>query len=173
MKKPFVFIAIALLFTFLLVLYRHLGGFNEPAITFEPVKEYVLSGKNFQGKITDKRLGGLFNEMRNFKIGNRYGGALVMVWYSEPQNRKDSADVFIGIEILPGESLPERYDRLEIPMNGLVRATIRGHASVIPSPSTVVEKIKDFAWENSYLLQDVLIDKYLSDSVIYTEIPVK
>ena len=172
MKKPFVYIVFALFLTLILVLYKHLGGFNEPLITFEPVRSYTFYGSHYRGEISGHRMEDLFTEMRDLKYKARYNGPLVMVWFDEPKTRNDSINVFIGIEILPAEPVPGHYDGLSIEMNGLIRAVMKGHASVLPVPSAIAEKIKDFAMTNNYQLQDILIDKYLSDSVVYTEIPV-
>jgi hypothetical protein len=115
----------------------------------------------------------LFVEMRTLKVEGRYKGPVVMIWYWEPQDKEDTVNVLIGLEIMPGEPVPEHFDTERIEMNGVVRATIVGHSSVMPSPAKVIEKIKRFASENNYKLQDLIIDKYLSDSVVFTEIPVK
>jgi len=172
MKKPFVYIVLALIFTLFLVLYKHLGGFNEPAITFEPAKDYVFSGKSYMGEVTDPAVELLFSEMRKLKLEGRYNGPLVMIWFEEPETGDSPVSMFIGIEVLPNESMPENLDSIRIEMNGLVRASIKGHASVMPNPSSIVEQIRTFAGENNYELQDIVIDKYLSDSIIYTEIPI-
>jgi hypothetical protein len=173
MRKPYIFIALALIITTLLILYDKLGGFNDPELTFEPVKEYVLAGSFFNGKTSDPKLEELFNEMRSVRDCDNVGGPLVMVWYEVPKSSKDSIQLFVGLEIKPEDRFPDYLDSLHLEMNGLVRATLRKHASVMPGPSMIIDEIKEYADNQQYKLQNLVIDKYLSDTVVYTEIPLK
>jgi hypothetical protein len=173
MKKPFLFIILALAFTCILIVYNYLGGFNEPVISYEYQQEYIIVGKAFKGKIADPAVEQLYTQMRDLKIAGSYEGPLVMVWDEEPDSEKDSVNVFIGIEIPRETSFADHLEIRKIKMNGLIRATIQGHASVMPNPSKVLEMLRSYANAHDYELQDLVIDKYLSDSVVYTEIPVK
>ncbi len=173
MRKPYIFIALALIITTLLILYDKLGGFSDPELSFEPVKEYVLAGRFFNGNTSDPKLEALFNEMRSVKDRKKVGGPLVMVWYEVPESSKDSVQLFVGIEIMADDDFPDHLDSVYLEMNGLVRATIRKHASVMPSPSMIINEIREYADNQQYNLQNLVIDKYLSDTVVYTEIPLK
>lgn len=173
MKKPFQYIVLALIFTCILILYKYLGGFNEPEITYEPINEYVIGGKSFMGKMSDPTIESLFLEMKTLKLETNHKGPLVMIWYNEAKNKTDTVEIIIGIEIIPGERIPDHLETIRIGMNGLVRAKIAGHSSVLPSPSDVTHKIRAFAEENNYTLQEILIDKYIEESIVFTEIPVK
>jgi hypothetical protein len=173
MRRPFMYIALALFFTLILIIYNYLGGFNEPEITYKPVKEYVIAGKKFAGKTTDPAMEDLYTEMKLLKQNESFKGALVLVWYQEAKKKDDPVEVIIGIEILPGDILPDHLDTTRIKMNGVVRAKMNAHASVMPAPSKVLKKIRKYAENNSYLLQDIVIDRYPEESVIYTEVPIK
>jgi hypothetical protein len=173
MKRPFLYIIFALLFTTILILYNQLGGFNEPVISYESVKEYTIAGKQFKGRASDPAIENLFSEMKLLKQEKGYLGPLVMVWYKEENKQDEPIEVLIGIEILPGETIPERLEPTYIQMNGVVRAEINAHASVMPSPENVLKEIRKFAETNDFMLQEIIIDKYLEESVVYTEIPVK
>jgi hypothetical protein len=173
MKKPYIFIVLALIITTLLIIYDKLGGFSDPELSFEPVKEYVLAGNFFNGNTSDPELEALFNEMRSVKDREKVAGPLVMVWYDVPESSRDSVQIFIGLEILPEDHFPDHLDSVYLEMNGLIRATIRKHASVMPSPSVIINEIKEYADNQQYKLQNLVIDKYLSDTVVYTEIPLK
>jgi len=173
MKKPFLYIVLALFFTAILILYNNLGGFNEPVIMYEHITEYVFMGKNYEGKTSDPTIEDLFTEMKQLKLEDQYKGSLVMVWFEEAKTKNDIVHVFIGLEKLPGENIPDHLETTTIQMNGLVRAKINAHASVMPSPSKVQKMIKAYAEKNNYTLQDILIDKYPEESVVYTEIPVR
>jgi hypothetical protein len=173
MKRPYMFIAVALIITTLLILYDHLGGFKDPVLSFEPVREYSFAGNFFQGKTSDPLLEELFDEMRSLKNREHYNGPLVMVWYEIPESSKDSIQLFVGLELMPDEHFPDHLDSLYLEMGGLVRATIRKHASVMPSPSLIIDKIKEHADSQQYKLQNLVIDKYLSDTLVYTEIPLE
>lgn len=173
MRQPYLFIVLALLITMILILYNYLGGFNEPVLSYEPVEVYRMTGKNYSGRLDDPQVEILFNEMKAMKSDRGYQGPLVMVWFMEPEVQKDSVGLFIGIELLPGDAPPEELDLIEIEMDGLIRATLSGHPSVLPAPSSVTEKIRAYAQEHQYPLQDLVIDKYPSDSLVFTEMPVR
>ena len=173
MRKPYIFIALALIITTLLILYDKLGGFSDPELSYEPVKEYVMAGRFFNGNTSNPELEELFNEMRSVKDREKVDGPLVMVWYEVPESSKDSVQIFVGLEILPDDHFPGHLDSVHFEMNGLVRATIRKHASVMPSPSMIINEIKEYADNQQYKIQELVIDKYLSDTVVYTEIPLK
>jgi hypothetical protein len=173
MRKPYIFIVLALVITTLLILYDKLGGFSDPELSYEPVKEYIMAGRFFNGNTSNPELEELFNEMRSVKDREKVDGSLVMVWYEVPESSKDSVQLFVGLEILPDDHFPGHLDSVHFEMNGLVRATIRKHASVMPSPSMIINEIKEYADNQQYNLQELVIDKYLSDTVVYTEIPLK
>lgn len=173
MKKPYIFIVFALIITTLVILYDHLGGFDDPALSIERVTEYTFAGNFFNGKTSDPLLEELFSEMRSLKNNVQLSGPLVMVWYEIPESTKDSIQLFVGLEIMPGEHFPDHLDSLHLEMGGLVRAAIRKHASVMPSPSIIIDKIKEHAGNQDYTLQNLVIDKYLSDTLVYTEIPLE
>ena len=173
MRKPFLYIILALIFTGILILYNHLGGFEEPEITYEPVKEYIIAGKKFNGTTSDPAMEDLFTEMKLLKQEKGYKGPLAMIWYKEAKRKEDPVDVFIGLEVLPGEIAPEHLITTKIHMNGIVRAKINAHTSVMPNPSKVLRRIRTYADKNDYELQDIFIDKYPEESVVFTEVPIK
>ena len=142
-------------------------------ITYEENFEYVIAGKSHTGRISDSEMKGLFNEMRSYVVEEKYSGPLVMVWPRERNLKRDSLEVFVGIQLQPGETPPASLDTTSIEMNGLVRAAIRRHTIVMPSPLRIIDRIEDYAENNNYRLQDLVIDKYFSDSIVYTEIPIK
>ena len=173
MRKPYIFIALALIITTLLILYDKLGGFNDPEISFIPIRSYLLAGNFFNGRTSDPKLEELFNDMRNVKNNENINGPLVIVWYEVPDSSKDSIQLFVGLEIIQEDHFPDHLDSLYLEMNGLVRASIKKHAMVMPSPSVIIDEIKEYADNQQYELQNLVIDKYLSDTLVYTETPLK
>ena len=173
MRKPFLYIVFALMFTGILIIYNQLGGFEEPEISYEPVMEYIIAGKRFEGKTSDPAMEGLFTEMKLLKDEKRYKGPIVVIWYKEAKKKNDPVKVFIGIEVLPHEVAPEHLMTTTMQMNGIIRAKINAHASVMPSPAKVLKKIRMYAEENDYELQDIFFDKYPEESVVFTEVPIK
>jgi len=173
MRRPYMLIAFALIITSLLILYDHLGGFNDPVLSYEPVKEYYFSGNYFHGKTSDPLLEELFSEMRSVKNSENLSGPLVMVWYEVPESSKDSIRLFVGLEIIPDEHFPDDLDSMHLEMRGVIRAVIKKHASVMPNPLVIIDQINKYAEEHQYKLQNLVIDKYLSDTLVYTEIPLE
>ena len=143
---------------------------------------FLVEGKGVNKKLVielqyneqaDPAIEEIFTEMKQLKHDHQYKGPLVMVWYKEAKKEDDLMEVFIGLEVLSGENIPVHLETTHIQMNGLIRAKINAHASVMPSPTKVLTKMRAFAVENDYTLQDIFIDKYPEESVVYTEIPIK
>jgi len=173
MRRPFLFIVLALLITTILIIFDRLGGFNEPEISYESINAYLFAGRHFQGPTEDPAVEHIFNEMKTIRSEQDIQGALTMIWLDESTDVQDTVDVFIGIEMQEDDDFPAYLDSLQIAMHGLIRARIEGHSSVLPTPESVIHSLREYASENKYELQDYVIDKYLSDTLIYTEIPVK
>ena len=80
---------------------------------------------------------------------------------------------FVGLIWNDSIAVPESFDIKEIAMKGLVRAELKGHAFVVPNPNKVINKIRKFAESKDLTLNNIVIDRYPEESIIYTEIPVK
>ncbi|MBR9997402.1 MAG: hypothetical protein KFF73_00455 [Cyclobacteriaceae bacterium] len=172
-RKSYLFLFIALILTGLLILYRYLGGFNEPEITFLDIHEYRIAGYHYEGRITGKDWEELFYRTARIAGKDSVAGDLTIVWYNEPGEEKGYAKAFIGIKYLDDPELPAGMETRIFRMNGVIRATMDAHVTVMPNPRKIARKIKTYALEQDYELQEILIETYPEESVIYAEIPVR
>jgi len=172
-RRSYLFLSIALLLTGLLILYRYLGGFTKPRIGYFNKQEYRIGGVHYEGSITDAEWEELFYRMAELVRTDSIKGDLAIVWYNEPEEEKGMARAFIGIRFEGKVLLPPDMETRKIIMNGVVRATLESHVLVISRPVKIARQIRSWAEEHDLPLQDILLEIYLEESVIHTEIPVK
>jgi len=164
---------IALFLTAILIVYQQLGGFKEPEISFVDLHEYRIAGNYFEGKITGDQWELLFIRTRDLVESGRLPGTLTFVWYNEPEKEEGFARAFIGVQFEGNPEIPDGWEVRTLTMDGVVRATMKSHVTVMPNPQKVAREIREWASLRQYPLQNVLIERYPNESVIYSEIPVK
>ncbi len=174
MGKSYRYLLIALMLTGVLIIYHQFGGFNQPEISYVEEEGYYLVGKHYQGPLDDRKWESLFSEMRNLMEKDSLKGTLTIVWFEDPEIKKDTANAFVGIITAPDTRAPAGLEKQSILMRGVLRATIRAHAMVMPEPAEVVDQLRKYAAEQGYeLRENILIEKYPQESLVITEIPVK
>jgi predicted transcriptional regulator YdeE len=172
-RKSYFFLLIALLLTAVLIVYQQLGGFKDPEISYLDIYEYHIAGIYYEGKITSGKWESLFFQTRDLIESNRLPGMLTIVWYNEPEREKGFARAFIGVKFDGVQDIPTGFEVRTIHMEGVIRATMDSHITVMPNPQKVTGKIKAWATERQYELQGILIEVYPKESAIYSEIPVR
>jgi hypothetical protein len=171
-RRSFLFLMIALVLTSLLALYRYLGGFTEPDISFLEKEKYIITGYYYEGRISAGTWEELFYRMVNIARDSAEGD-LAIIWYNQPEREKGFARAFIGIKHDGDAILPANMETREIEMQGVVRATLESHVLVMPNPEKIARRIRSYGEEHGYDLQEILIETYPEESVIHAEIPVK
>lgn len=172
-RRSYLFLLIALLLTAILIVYHQLGGFKEPEISFVNLHEYHIAGSYYEGKITSDKWKSLFIQIRDLEESDKFPGILTIVWYNEPEKEEGFARAFIGIQFKGDPEIPGGLEVRTLQMDGVVRATMKSHVTVMPNPQKIAREIKEWASIKQYPLQDILIEQYPEESVIYSEIPVK
>jgi hypothetical protein len=173
LKRSYFFLFIALFLTVILILYQQLGGFKTPVISFIGLHEYHVAGIYYEGKITGSKWESLFYRMRDLVESDRITGTLTIVWYNQPEKEEGFARAFIGIQFEGNPDIPSGLEVRTLQMAGVIRATMKSHVSVMPSPQKVSRLIREWAARHGYELQDILIEMYPEESAVYSEIPVE
>jgi len=173
LRRSYFFLFIALFLTAILIVYQQLGGFKDPVISYVDLHEYQLAGTYYEGKITSSQWESLFYQTRDLIESNRLPGILTIVWYNEPEKEKGFARAFIGIQFEGNPEIPAGLETRTLHMEGVIRATMKSHVTVMPDPHKMARKMKEWAALHHYELQELLIEMYPDASAIYSEIPVR
>ena len=171
-RRSYFFLFIALFLTAILIVYQQLGGFKDPEISFVDLKEYHIAGTYYEGKITSGQWESLFFQSRDLIESRQLRGILTIIWYNQPEREKGFARAFIGVQFEDDPQIPAGLEVRTVQMEGVIRATMNSHVTVLPDPQKITRKIKEWAVANKYELQDLLIEMYPEESAIYSEIPV-
>lgn len=149
--------------------YDRLGGNNPIEIQLVEETPPSLVGIFYRGTPQDPLLEQAFKSVESHK-GLHPGSSLHTIYYSEPAGKLDTLEVFIGID----QSLP--IANLEVKAfeeRGYLLASIKSSKWVMPNPTTVQERLKEYADENSIVLTGVFIDKIVSKGEVQVIAPIK
>jgi hypothetical protein len=167
-----ILIVLAILFVIGFYYYHKLGGFNEPEITVAEAPGYVVVGKPYQGKMTSKELGNLFEEAETYLEKKTLRGTSAGVFYSNPEKENDTIKAFVGVILSDtSQALPQGYEKRSIPARKILRAHIKSHLLVAPF---IYPKLEEQAkLKKVELLHVPSIEMYPSDMEMIIEVPVK
>ena len=155
-------------------IYMYLGGLNKVEYTIENVSDYNLIGVQFQGEGDSKEIETAYEEAKTYVLEKKFDGILTLVHYNNTTLKEDEVKFFIGIKLNSGVSdIPNHYTRLTIPAQYSSRATIEAHNSVMPSPKTIEDNLREKAAEASLRLQDFTIEQYISENLLIIDMPAR
>mgnify|MGYP003109766211 FL=1 len=175
MRKYF-FIALAILVIGGGAFYVYLGGLNSVEYTVENVNDYHVLGRMFQGKADAKEIEDYFFEAKDFAITGTIDGELTILHYNDTTLAKVEIKLFIGVLLNNAADtvdLPAGYTLVKVSAQKTVRATIQASNAVIPGPETIEAKLKEKAEETGLIPQSFTIEKYLSETEMVIDMPVK
>ncbi len=174
MNRKVTLVAIAVAILILIVGYFYLGGLNKVEITIENVSDYNLVGMHFQGKTKSDTLETAFFEAREYVQSGELNGVLTLIHYNDTTLEEGIVKMFVGVKLNSGTSnFPDHYQRLTIPANRSIRATIEAHNVVMPSPETIEGQIKEKANELNLDLQEFTIEQYVSARELLIDMPIR
>ena len=154
--------------------YMYLGGLNKVEYTVESVSDYNLIGVPFVGDGDSKKIEEAYGEAKQYVLNDQYDGVLTLVHYNDSTLEEGQVKFFIGIKLNVGISdIPANYQRLTIPAKYSARASIEAHNSVMPSPGTIEESLREKAAEANLRLQDFTIEQYVSENLLMIDMPAK
>jgi len=171
LKKVFV-IGLPLIIILIFVYYL-LGGFNEVNIQKTDTSSYIIMGRLYEGEYKADTLKNTFREMQRYVEKYQGIGTVSVISYNPEQESKDSLKQLIGIKLSskPAQLIEKtNIDTLEA--RQAVRAIIKAHPIVMPSPIDVAQEIRAYAKREGLTLQKYAIEQYISEREIWVDIPV-
>jgi hypothetical protein len=149
--------------------YDQLGGNRPVELSLEAKSPDTLSGKTFRGTPLDKGMEHLFQKIQSTQKLHP-GAKLHTIYYTEPAGKRDTLEVFAGINLpfgAPDLELKEFSERRYI------LAKVTGSKWVMASPKTIKEKIQDYAKANNLTLSGYFIDKIVGETEVHVIAPVQ
>jgi hypothetical protein len=171
MKRSYLYLLLAVFMVLVLIIYNQLGGFKEVVFTRVEPFEYRITGKEFNGKITEKEWENLFYEMKDYLDNDMLHGDLVIVWYQQPDKETKTGKAFVGIDMKEDVEIPDSLVFRKISCKGILRAELIGNILVLPKPEKVIGDLQDFALKEGVISGELVIDRYTVNEDVYTEIP--
>ena len=173
-KKQYIGITALVTIIIFGTLYIYLGGLNKVEYTVENVSDYNLVGRHFQGKASSNEVEAYFFEAKSLLADGRLNGTLTLVHYNDTTLSEEEVKLFIGVILKEGiDALPTDYDRLTIPAQRAMRATIEAHNIVMPSPQTIEQNLREKAEEYTIRLQNFTIEQYLGEKELLIDMPAR
>lgn len=173
-KKQYLGITVIITVIIIGVAYVYFGGLNKVEYTVEDVSDYNLVGRHFQGKGDDKQIEQAYFEAKNLLSDGRLNGTLSLVHYNDTTLAEGEIKLFIGILLDEGvDALPVDYDRLTIPAQRAMRASIEQHNVIMPSPATIEATLREKADAFSMRLQNFTIEQYLGERKLLIDMPAR
>ncbi len=154
--------------------YFYLGGLNKVEYTIENANDYNLVGIPYQGKADSSAIEEAYFRAKDLVEAGEVDGTLTIIHYNDSTLLEDEQKLFVGIKLNNGISdLPTGYSRITIPTTRIVRATIEAHNSVMPSPKSIENNLKDKAAQANIRLQDFTVEQYVSVNQIIIDMLAK
>jgi len=157
----------------LLLVYYSLGGFQAPVIHLRPTDSYVVAGQEYVGTFEYDKLQEYFLRMKNYLDSGVIKGRVTVINYQVGDLPEDSIHQLIGIRLVDSASPPTDLLTDTIASGEVVRAIVRAHPLVRPTPEQTIEMITDYAAARQLSLEDKVIEQYLEEDELWVEIPVR
>jgi hypothetical protein len=165
MKKTAIGVMLIFAFSLGLFLYYTAGGFNEIEVERKNLGVIKLSGIHFRGTPLDESLKDAFIAIESL-CKESEEAILHTVYYVEPAGKRDTLEVFVGIESKWNLN-QEGLSTVEFDGSSAVVATIRAHRFVMPGPESVKSKIREFVKANQIDEPDLYIDQIVDSGLVY------
>ncbi|MDN5200717.1 hypothetical protein QQ008_05080 [Fulvivirgaceae bacterium BMA10] len=167
MNKKIVFaISLTILGAVAIFMYSYLGGWNEVQVSLREVNDIRMVGQPFKGSATSDTLRTIFLSAKEV-IGKQQEGTLAILYYKDVDKENNEIDCFAGIMVDKDSELNvPNFEIKTFQVSKVIRAYFEGHRLVTPDPSTINQKIRDFAQSQNLNLQPIFIEKYFSDHAI-------
>jgi len=149
--------------------FDSLGGNNPIEIQIVDKNPPTLVGIFYRGTPQDPVLEQAFKTVESQK-GLHPGSSLHTIYYSEPAGKLDTLEVFIGID----QALPiADFEVRTFEERTYLVASIKSSKWVMPNPTTVQERLREYAEENGVVLTGVFIDKIVSKGEVQIIAPIQ
>lgn len=149
--------------------FDRMGGNNPIEIKIVDKNPPTLIGLSYRGTPQDPELEQAFKSVEAQK-GLHPGSSLHTIYYSEPAGKLDTLEVFIGID----QNLPiGEFEVMNFDESKYLLATIKSSKWVMPNPTTVQGKLREYASQNNLKLTGIFIDKIISKGEVQVIAPIQ
>jgi hypothetical protein len=150
--------------------FQKRGAFQDPEIKVTTAPAYVIAGKNYKGKMTNKAFGELFNSAEKLVAEKKIKGTVAGIFYNNPENATDIIESFVGVIMNDtNEVLPEGYTKKYLPSRKVVEARV---ANLYGSP-LIYPKVDDYAKEHNIKLLNIpALEVYPPTKEVYVQVPI-
>lgn len=151
------------------LIFDHLGGNRPVELSLVSKSPDTLTGKIFKGTPIDKGLEQAFRAIETLQ--SLHPGALIhTLYYVEPAGKLDTMEVFVGINLPFGA--PEMESK-KFTETRYILAQVNSNKWVMPGPTTIKEKIQEYADANNLTLSGYYIDKIVSETEVHVIAPLR
>lgn len=153
--------------------YAWLGGFQSEKIREVKYGARTVVGKVYQGAYGDLELRKIFVEAQKQidKSGN--GEAVIVVNYDSLTDTQE-VNQLIGTLSSPTVSIDSSNQTIDtLPASTYVRVQVYGHPVVRPTPSQVNEKVRTYAANQQFVLEEEVIEHYFGADSMWIEYPIR
>lgn len=151
--------------------YYLLGGFKDIEFHIQEMENIELLGHTYRGTPQDDKLEETFLQIHQL-IAKYPGTHLHTLYEIEPAGKRDTLEVFVGVEnlgiIAPRDGLEERI----IPCSKAIVANIEVHRLVMPVPDVVKRKIEEYAEEMGVATQGIYVDLIINERHVKVIAPI-
>jgi len=173
MNRKKISIALFLFLAVVSMVYIRLGGFNEVEFTVIDEVDYQMIGIPFEGRYKSNQVQNIFYQTRELLEQGKVMGTMAIIYEQDPADHDGEMKSFTGIILeQPIQELPDGFQRKNFKANKVVQAKITAHPLVMPNPTKVKERMHNFAEEKGLILEDISLEKMLSERELIVEIPV-
>jgi hypothetical protein len=179
MKKTLIYILVITIFAILLFTYFNRGGLVKPQLSKVQTQPFTMLGKSYKGFGKDKAIRELIRQTHEYMNNGTLKGSLSIIYRGNPDaknnSKTDSIEVFVGVIIDDTINIkaPKYYEIKNYPAMKTVRAEIKAHVTVAPNPESINKTLLEFARKSGLEIDNVYIERYLSEEHIISEIKVK
>lgn len=156
--------------------YFTLGGAEDVKVTHGEVNDYIILGKEYNGRYRSEELRNIFDDVKNKLDSGIIEGVMVVVNYNIAKDSLDNGFIhqFLGIDLRGKACLifPKGFKPKEIKVKSAITATIVAHNLVMPSPEEIDEQIKAYALLNNLKTVGYSIENYISDRELEIVVPI-
>ncbi|WP_215225161.1 hypothetical protein [Echinicola shivajiensis] len=151
--------------------FSYLGGFEKIPIQKQSIGTFKLYGLTYRGTPQDELLKKTFEQVERLKEANPEG-VMHTIYYIEPAGKLDTMKVFVGLDRLD-DKLGKDWEEKTIEADQVLVADLKVNKLVMPRPETVKDELREFAADNGWGLQELFIDKLLSEDHVQVIAPLR
>lgn len=152
--------------------YYLLGGFKDIEFHVEERENIELVGLTYRGTPQGDEIGETFLQVHQL-IAKYPETRLHTLYEIEPAGKRDTLEVFVGIENLATITPRDGLEEKTILCSKVIVANIEAHRLVMPVPNVVKREIEAYAEKMGIVTQGIYIDVILNERHVKVIAPIK